>query len=270
MKINTVINCKRSFDECSHEIIATIFNKRIMFQAKQLSELDFKKGLVLLLVDGMTDKKFRQLSDFDKVRHFNRIRWAIDERITRRPFDIIKVKNRRYLFPKDNFSDTTAIEFAMANIYYLAFARSKSQNFEALYNLLSIFIRPINWEFSLPWTKKENVRIAYDTNTAEKDACLLRDNMPFGYVVAFLHWFEHNNNAFIERNEELFDDSGEALFRNGEGWIAMLEDIAESQVHGNFDEVCQKPVHTIFMYLRHTKVKIDKQLEEQEKANSLE
>jgi hypothetical protein len=138
-----------------------------------------------------------------------------------------------------------------------------------LYSLIAIFIRPRQqklWDW-----KRTNKRDEYDSDKAVINAKFLRENLPFGLSLAFLEWFQHTNNNFLERNKELLEGGdGKPLFFNGEGWIAMLEDIAESGVHGNFDDVCNKPVHTIFMYLRHTKTKMDRQIEEQEAANRFE
>lgn len=264
-----VIKAKASFAECTPEEIQAILTRRYFLQIKKFTELEFKISLVILLVENISEKKFKKLSREEKVRHFNYIRWAIKDNVTTRPFDVLKIKNKKFIFPEENFTDTTALEFAMANIFYLQFTNKEREkgNVDALYNLMAIFIRPRHKNF---WNwKRQKVREEYDSKKADETAKFLRENMPFGMTMAFLQWFEFTNNNFLERNRELLEGgSGRPLFYNGEGWIAMLEDIAESRVHGDFDEVCLKPVHTIFMYLRHTKTKLDRQIEDQEAANS--
>jgi hypothetical protein len=260
-----IIKAKSSFSECTSDEIQAILTRRYLTQQGKFTELQFKISLVTLLVENMTEKKFMKLEDEEKIRYFNRIRWATTETVKSRPFDVLKIKNKKFIFPEENYTNTNSLEFAMANIFYLQFTNQEKPNAMALYDLMAIFIRPRSEKF-WDW-KREKIREEYDSKKADETAKFLRENMPFGMTIAFLQWFEFTNNNFLERNRELLEGgSGRPLFYNGEGWIAMLEDIAESRVHGDFDQVCQKPVHTIFMYLRHTKTKLDRQIEEQEAA----
>jgi len=267
----TIIKAKASFEECTPDQIATILARRYFSTIKKIGEIEYKESLVLMLVEGMTQKKLNLMDYKEKVRHFNYIRWAFNDTIKTRPFDVLKIKGRHFIFPQENFSDTTSIEFAMANIFYLVFTNPKDdiQKLDSLYDLMAIFIRP-RAEQRWLW-KREKIREAYDSKRAERTATFLHRNLPFGLTLAFLQWFEFTNNAFLERNKELLEGGdGRPLFFNGEGWLAMLEDIAESRVFGDFDQVCTKPVHNIFMYLRHTKTKLNRQIEEQEAANKFE
>ena len=260
-----------SFSQCSVDQIATILARRHFVTIKKFTEIEFKISMVHLLCENVTPKKWTKFSREEKVRHFNYIRWTLKEKVTTRPFDVLMVKTKRLMFAKDNFEDTTSLEFSLANIYYLSFTKPNEEkpDFEALYSLMAIFIRPRQqklWDW-----KHTNKRDEYDSDKAVINAKFLRENLPFGLTLAFLEWFQHTNNNFLERNKELLEGGdGKPLFFNGEGWIAMLEDIAESGVHGNFDDVCNKPVHTIFMYLRHTKTRLDRQIEDHEAANRFE
>jgi hypothetical protein len=255
------IKAKSCFEDCSPLEIASILSRRHFSQMGRFTELEYKQSLVVLLVYGMTNKKFDSFSPEEKIRHINYIRWAITDTISVRPFENILINGRRFAFPKDDFEDTIAIEYSIANMFYLAFSKPESQSTDTLYDLLSVFVRPVDSSYS---RTKKAIRIKYDTDTALGDAIFLKNNMPFGLVIAFLQWFEKTNNAFIAKNEILFEKSGgRQMFANGEGWIAMLEDVAETGVYGDFDAVCNQNLHTVFMYLRHCKIKIDRQIEDQ-------
>jgi len=97
------------------------------------------------------------------------------------------------------------------------------------------------------------VREEYNSIVADERAGQFR-SLSFGVVIAVLQHFESQNVNFLRSYGEVFgqaDPDEEPLYRNGEGWIACLEDVAESGVHGSFKEVCAENVHTVFLYLKH-------------------
>jgi hypothetical protein len=61
-------------------------------------------------------------------------------------------------------------------------------------------------------------------------------------------------------------NEGANLYQNGEGCIAMLEEIAANHTFGDFDKVSALPVHTLFMYLKHQAIKV--KAEQQRQSNS--
>ena len=45
------------------------------------------------------------------------------------------------------------------------------------------------------------------------------------------------------------------IFPNGQGWIAILEDVALQRAYGDFEKVCDTEAVTIWLFLEHQKIK---------------
>lgn len=205
------------------------------------------------------------------IAEAEKLTWLWTTKITKRPFRYVRVGWRFYFLPKENYADTSSIEVAMANIFYLKFANKGSVNFDALPDLLSVLCRPLRWNFLFRKLRNDydgNDRVPYNSIRSEQAAKYLKA-LPIGEAFAILQYFESMNELFLKSYSEIFDDDEGArqLFANGEGWIATLEDVAKDGVHGNFDTVCGNNVHTTFMYLKHRKIQFLEQIRQSEKEH---
>jgi hypothetical protein len=192
--------------------------------------------------------------------------WLWNTKIRKKPFRFVRIGWRFFLLPAPNFSNTTAIEMAMCNIYYLKFLGEKNKkgvvvrkpDFAALSQLMAVLCRPIGWQFLLKKISNKwdgDYRTTYNSTVSDRNAELFK-KLPIGEALAVLNYWESMNEEFIKMYETLFDadEGGRQLFRNGEGWLSTLEDVAKDGVHGNFKEVCNLNTHTVFMYLKHRKI----------------
>jgi hypothetical protein len=214
------------------------------------------------------------LSDGEVLVFMNRFSWLLTERIEKKPFDFVLMGGLKYFLPEPNFSDTSGIELAMCNIYYLKFTEVlgagslekthpafqaplpggdfHDRSAEYLCNLLAIICRP----------NRAKKREVYDSDVSEARVAVFKD-LPVGEAYCILQYWSSMNALFMKMYSEVFSpasDSGDddaGLFENGEGWLATLEDIAKDGVHGDFDKVCDKNVHTLWMYLKHQKIMAD-------------
>lgn len=231
----------------------------------------------------------KKLSEKEIIAGIDRIKWMLNEDITKRPYEYVIVAGKKRYLPRENFADTVGIELAMANMYYLMFATAASGEvldsartdnggtkesvgdaYKYLWILLALICRPSTrlrlsnrfWGF-FSIRNQDIVREVFDNVKAEKLAMEFA-GLPIGTVLAILNYWETQNKMFMEQySNVLKDGNGEALFANGEGWIASLEDVAKDGVHGDFERVSNTNVHTIWTYLSHQKT-IAKA---QEKAN---
>lgn len=195
--------------------------------------------------------------------------WLWKTKIQHQPFRFVRVGWRFYFLPKENYVDTSGIEVAMANIYYLRFSKKGSTNFDALSDLLAVICRPLRWDFLFRKLRTDydgNDRVPYNSIRSELSAKHLKA-LPIGEAFAILQYWESMNEQFLKSYSEVFDaDEGtKQLFANGEGWIATLEDVAKDGVHGSFDAVCNLNIHTTFMYLKHRKIQFLEQVRQSEK-----
>lgn len=197
--------------------------------------------------------------------------WAFTSKLKHRPFESFKCNDVEYFLPAENFADTTAVELAMASIYYLQFSSPNRPNTRAGLQLMATLCRPKRRDYeafraSTDWNG--DVREEYNQALAEERVDLF-GTLPLGYLIALLQYFEHMHTKFLERYGEVFgskdDDSDkEPLYKNGEGWIAILEEVAEIGSHGTFKQVCAENCHTIFLFLKHRTARQERIRQEQE------
>ena len=204
--------------------------------------------------------------------------WLINAKVRSKPFLFVTVNRKKYYLPAENFADTSGLELAMANIYYLKLATireperptpstdngavSVSQT-KYLNLLLATICRTSTSSTSRAsvtdlFTKngKKVIRDDFDSEICE-EAAEGFDEMDLGEAYAVLQYWESMNADFMQAYKQVFsndDDDSPGLFEGGEGWIAVLEDIAKDGVHGDFERVCGTNAHTLWMYLKHQRV----------------
>jgi hypothetical protein len=208
-----------------------------------------------------------QLCQSLETDDIEKIKWLFSAKILKKPFRRVRIGWRWFYLPAENFLNTSGIELAMSNIYFLRFV--KNNDARAFAHLLSIVCRPRRWNW---WFRRfrndydSDDRVPYNSLKSEAVADGFR-KLPIGTAMAIFMYWQAMNEKFMGDYGEVFegDESSKALFENGEGWIATLEDVAKDGVHGNFEKVCGVNVHTIFMYLKHNKIKADEMIRQSKK-----
>ncbi|GAB3256125.1 hypothetical protein GCM10027347_17740 [Larkinella harenae] len=189
--------------------------------------------------------------------------WVFTERIRHKPFESFEVQGVSYHLFAENFADTSAIEIAMANMQYLAYARRESPNPQAVYQLVATLCRPLRKDLarakkSVDWNGDS--REAYNTILAEERAVVFeKKKLPLGVIMGVLQYFEFTNNRFLERYKHAYepaDDDEEPLYPDGRGLITTFMDVAKTGVFGEFDQVCRQNGHTVWMFLLDNNLKI--------------
>ncbi|TAF02260.1 MAG: hypothetical protein EAZ80_01560 [Runella slithyformis] len=253
---------RQSWRECSEEIILDALPLVNFVQAENNAKkrAHFWVGLLRAVLKEVPDELFYKLSGvqmFNLRRHF---KWLLETRIDFRPFEFFEFEGQRYILPRENFADTSAIELAMSNIYFLSFTNDKSPNEKAVLNLIATLCRPERpdlqaFRASANWNgdqRQEPNSVVADERAAHFE------RLNIGVVIAILQYFESMNAAFLGRYQSCFEagDTNETpMYQNGEGWLALLEDVAETGVHGTFNQVCAENAHTVFLYIKHKTLK---------------
>ena len=209
-------------------------------------------------------------------------RWIWKQRVSKKPFDSFTVdgpdgKPMTYLLPDDNFSNTTAIEIAMANIHYLGFTRPENRNPKAVLSLLATLCRPQRKDLkafrqSVDWTGDR--REEYNTILADERAGTF-DQLQIGTVMAITQYFEAMNRRFLQVYKDVYEpdpnaDDEAPLYQNGEGLITTLMDVAKTGTFGDFDKVCKQNGHTIWLYLRDNNLKIRRDIARAEREQLID
>jgi hypothetical protein len=210
-------------------------------------------GLLKVMFADVPDETFYKLSGEQIYELRPLIRWAVKDRIAKKPFEFFEHDDVKYYLPSENFSDTTCIEMAMASIYYLAYTRKENPDMNAVLLLVGTLCRPQRRdlkEFRLSKEWNGDVREEFNSILIESRSF---QKLPIGTVMAVLQYYEFMQEQFTQRYKDDYaaDETGETLFPNGDGILALFEEIAETGTHGTFREVCLNNAHTIFMYIRH-------------------
>jgi hypothetical protein len=150
-----------------------------------------------------------------------------------------------YYFPKADFDNGTAREYALADEYYNAFATDQEDT-DALLLLTSALARPM---VSAPNFSREIVESRLESFK----------KLPFEVVLIALRYFEalkkevYELGIAVELFEPLNEESDEETEGKDEiiefGWWTSYRYIAKSQVFGNFNGVCDSLFWDVFKYL---------------------
>lgn len=198
--------------------------------------------------------------------------WVFTEKIpNRKPFASFFYNETQYYLPDANYDNTTAIEIAWANKYYLQFAHPTTPDTTALDKLIATLCRPqrANWN---AWKKNPSFdgdrREPFNDYLTTQRASELAD-LPFETKCTILMYFQAMNNDFMSEFSELFG-SGPAApprYGNGEGWLTMLKTIAQKGTFGNFSEVSKQPARLVWLFVLDDVLDQKDEQEAQEKAN---
>lgn len=256
------INVPESWKDCSKEQIIEALPIQLSLQE---SGHDAQAAIVYLgqLAKVLTGVESEDLFTEHKMELYRAVNWAVTEKITHKPFNFLSVNGLRFYLPEEGFYNTSAIELSMANVWYLLYAHPEKPQWKAVFQLLATICRPRRLNYLIRKMQANyngDDRVTFNSVKADQAAKLFEEHLPLGAVMAVLQYWENMNNAFVEQNKALFEGSdGKALFTNGEGWLAMLEDVAKEGVHGDFDKVADTNCHTVWMYMKHRKLVFDEQ-----------
>ncbi|MCP9764943.1 hypothetical protein [Lacihabitans soyangensis] len=142
---------------------------------------------------------------------------------------------------------------------------------KALGELLGHLVIRKRWN----WRKMRLERTPYHSRQVLELGKVLNDSLPEVMKLWLVNYFEEQLKIFIRMFPGVFgasaplsNQNGEGLrqaqadipkgiFPNGQGWIAILEDVALQGVHGDFEKVCDTEAVTIWLFLEHQKIKAE-------------
>ncbi|GAB3937020.1 hypothetical protein [Larkinella terrae] len=261
----------QAWHECTSRQIVTLLPLTLLpVDLLELKERADLKARALTVLMPIPPKIHRQLSSEQRYRLGQLTRWLWQTPLQHKPLDWFEIDGVRYNLPEPNYSNTSAIEIAMANIHYLAYTRPEQPNTLAVYTLIATLCRPIRkdaetFRQSADWTG--DLREEFNSVLADERARKFQ-KLTIGQVMAVLKYFEWMNNRFFENYQDVYDEDASEeppLYKNGEGILTSLMDIAKLGVFGNFDQVCKQNVHTVWLFLRDNNLKIKRETERMEK-----
>lgn len=286
-----------NFGECNiDQISGVLVAQQALSIAKEYKNEDkidkVKLSILFCLIPDLSMDGWKVLTNWQKTQVMCLIRWAFSARVEKKPFGwfspptpsggvlrepqgIAKEPQRiaalRMYLPAEDYADTSAIEWALLNIYYLAYTKpptplTRGLNSQFFFKIVALLCRPQRVDLEEfrknPKTWNGDVREPFNGALADEREDIFK-NVPFGILLAVFQYWEKMNNDFVARNEELFNGAdGKPLFQNGEGCLSMLEDVAEEGTMGDLDKVHEYNVVNLFIYLRHKQKKVERREEE--------
>lgn len=194
--------------------------------------------------------------------------WLFETKPTGKPpMSCFIHKGQHYHLPNDAFSDTSAVEVAMANMAYVAFANPDTPDSLALDRLMATLCRPrrADWrKFQRSREWNGDIREEYTEQRMMDRAKSLAD-VDMTTKLIMLDYFERMNAEFLANYGELFGGPGggqEPRYYDGRGWLMLLKNVAKEGHFGDFDKVCSTPAHLLFATL------LDDMLDRQEQAEN--
>lgn len=193
---------------------------------------------------------------------------------------------------EEHFANTKAIELSMANVYFLRFAEAarkvgnadqptttpdpslKRRGTQARYEkclaeLLGHLVIRKRWN----WRKMRLERTKYHSREVLELGKVLMDGLDETTKFWLVNYFEEQLKLFVRMFPGVFGtstpisdqedgglrqaqaDKAKGIFPNGQGWIAILEDVALQGAYGDFEKVCDTEAVTIWLFLEHQKIK---------------
>lgn len=214
------------------------------------------------------EKVMAKVAVEDRHRLTRLVRWIwTGKELRKKPFDAFTVAGVSYILPQPGYADTSAIEIAMACMKYMAFAREERPDPSAVFGLIATICRPERKDLkkfraSTDWTGDR--REPYNTILADERAAVFQKTLKSGTVIAILRYFEWMNAGFLRQYQDVYQedgDTGDPLYKNGEGLITTLMEVAKTGTFGDFDRVCSQNGHTVWMFLKDNNMKVRRQLE---------
>ena len=263
---NSVPEC---FEECSFEQKLHAMTAKIFYQLDNMPDATVStiKTELCLSLGRIPRKLFKQLTPEQIIVIKRMWRFVGDIKVTKLPFEYFDYQKVRYYLPAERFSNTSAIEWAMGMILYAQFGNAKTN--KPLFELVATLCRPARADAdahrkSVLWNG--DLRESYNSFLSQERVKLFEDGLPWGVVLCVKDYFENMLEQFVKKYELLFEESDmKPLFQGGEGCIAMLEDVAESQVYGNLNAVYEINIDNIYLFFKHKKMKAERDEDEHEK-----
>lgn len=197
-------------------------------------------------------------------------KWIFEIPLHEQPFPYLTIKGVNYHLPATAYGDTTTLELALANIAFTEYAHPTEPVMEALDQLIFTLCRPERkdlkkFKASADWNG--DTREPFNEARMLERAKKLSKSIPLDDKAAFLNYFVRMNTDFLEMYPEFFGKGGskEPRYKDGRGWVLMLKNVAKEGGFGDFEKVCQLPVHLLWASLLDDFITNDEQKAEAEK-----
>lgn len=165
-------------------------------------------------------------------------------------------RGRTYRLPEANLADVVAVEYAMATVYFRAFAHPQRPSAKALDQLVATLCRPVRADLNEAdphWDGQRRER--YNGKLAEARAAELA-TLPVATKIVVLQLFLAGQRFIHRAYHELYRKGSAPAQRgaatapsDGTELLELLADLAERGTYGTYEQAAYTSVHTIFFNL---------------------
>ncbi|TPE43988.1 hypothetical protein [Pontibacter mangrovi] len=216
------------------------------------TDFGVRLNLLEVLVPMLKRKHVMQLSVDDRYDLLLLTSWVWEKPLSTSKISQFKFKDQVYLLPKQNLDDMMAAEFAFADLFLKQFVDSSEPKMLDL--LVATLCRPAKPAAAMQTPDWDGVeREKYNGAIAERRALEFAGLDIATKVVVLHHFIEQKR--FVFDTYDIFSKGGEGGSGGGFdiGWVALIFELAEMGIFGDFDKVSFTNMNTLCLYLHNKK-----------------
>jgi hypothetical protein len=250
---------------------AVPFEEKLQYVAGLLAEINKRVIKVLWLWPNWKKKRWLPTLVWVREEHFANTK-AIELSMANVYFLRFAEAARKMVGP--NGDGAAKVETASMASTSLSHQKKHYERYEkCLAELLGHLVIRKRWN----WRKMRLERTQYHSREVLKLGKVLMDGLDETTKLWLVNYFEEQLKLFVRMFPGVFGTSTAAadrslsdlessdsnknshrekgIFANGQGWIAILEDVALQGAYGDFEKVCDTEAVTIWLFLEHQKIK---------------
>lgn len=216
------------------------------------AEFAVRLNLIGVLVPKLKRKKILQLSVEDRYDLLLLTSWVWEKPLSTSKINQFEFNGKAYLLPKQNLDDMVAAEFAFADLFLKQFVDSSEPKMLNL--LVATLCRPAKPASAMQSPDWDGVaREKYNGAIAERRALEFAGLDIATKIVVLHHFIEQKR--FVFDTYDIFSKGGEGGSGGGFdiGWVALIFELAEQAIFGDFDKVSFTNMNTLCLYLHNKK-----------------
>lgn len=163
------------------------------------------------------------------------------------PIKNIITEYKGFYGPADDFNNLTGEEFIFCETQYFDFINSGYKNDKALNELVGILYRPGKEDYNFKMDPEGDKREAFKQNKCWYYSTTTISKWNRSVKLSIFHWYHACREKMISSNPKIFTGKkGEAPKY---GLLSVMRSIAETGIHGNFNEVQKMQIKMWMMEL---------------------
>lgn len=202
----------------------------------------------------MDEKMIRQSDPHQLHALYEELQWIVTDPVLDPIFPSFYFRGKKYSFPKKHMVNATALEYALADEYYTAFVKDKTE--ESLLHMAAALVRP--HDNKKPKRERiEDPRVKIHSRTQVEIAAKRFGRMPAEVIHSALLYFTGCKNWVHQTYGKFIFSETETESKDPFGWFGVFFTLGQTGSFGTVDDVAHQNFHLICQYLMKNKMDYD-------------